>query len=239
LKEQSLKSKVAVVTGAGGGIGAALAKALAAEGCALALCGRRTNAIRAALRNLDSSAPVLVERCDVRQASSVEQFFRRVKQKFGRVDILINNAGVSHAMQPVSKLSEKVWRDVLDTNLTGTFLCTREALAMMPRGGAIVNNLSVASQRVFANQAAYIAAKHGVLGLTNTLREELRPKRIRVVALIPGPTATDIWDQFMPKAKRESMMSPEAVAKTVVDALKTPGNAVVEEIRLMPLAGEL
>jgi NAD(P)-dependent dehydrogenase (short-subunit alcohol dehydrogenase family) len=139
----------------------------------------------------------------------------------------------------VSKLSEKVWRDVLNTNLTGMFLCTRAALALMPRGGAIVNNLSVASQRVFTGQAAYIASKHGALGLTNTLREELRPKGIRVIALVPGPTATDIWNQFMPEAKRASMMSPEAVASAVVEALKAPGNAVVEEIRLMPLAGTL
>jgi NAD(P)-dependent dehydrogenase (short-subunit alcohol dehydrogenase family) len=239
LKERSLKNKVAVITGAGGGMGVALATALAAEGCALALGGRRTTAIRAALRELESSVPVLVERCDVREGSSVERFYRRVKQKFGRVDILINNAGISHAMQPVSKLSEKVWRDVLDTNLTGMFLCTRAALALMPRGGAIVNNLSVASQRVFTGQAAYIASKHGALGLTNTLREELRPKGIRVIALVPGPTATDIWDQFMPGAKRASMMSPEAVASAVVEALKAPGNAVVEEIRLMPLAGTL
>jgi NAD(P)-dependent dehydrogenase (short-subunit alcohol dehydrogenase family) len=239
LKERSLKNKVVVITGAGGGIGAALAKALAAEGCALALGGRRTVVIRTGLRGLKSSAPVLVERCDVREGSSVATFFRSVKQKFGRVDILVNNAGISHAMQPAAKLTEKVWRDVLDTNLTGTFLCTRAALALMPRGGAIVNNLSVASQRVFTGQAAYIASKHGALGLTNTLREELRPKGIRVIALLPGPTATDIWDQFMPRVRRTNMMSPEAVAEAVAEALKMAGNAVVEEIRLMPVAGSL
>jgi NAD(P)-dependent dehydrogenase (short-subunit alcohol dehydrogenase family) len=239
LKEPFLKNKVVVITGAGGGMGAALATALHSEGCTLALAGRRTTVIHAALRGLKSSRSVLVERCDVREGSSVEQLFRRVKQKFGRVDILINNAGISHAMQPVSKLTEKVWRDVLETNLTGMFLCTRAALALMPRGGAIVNNLSVASQRVFAGQAAYIASKHGAMGLTNTLREELRPKGIRVIAMIPGPTATDIWDQFMPKANRASMMSPEAVASAIVQALKAPGHAVVEEIRLMPLAGSL
>jgi NAD(P)-dependent dehydrogenase (short-subunit alcohol dehydrogenase family) len=239
LKEYSLKNKVAVITGAAGGIGAALVSVLAAEGCALALSGRRTSAIRSVLRECKPSSPALIERCDVRDGASVGQFFRRVRQKFGRVDILINNAGISHGMQPVSKLAEKIWQDVLDTNLTGTFLCTRAALALMPRGGAIVNNLSIASQRVFAGQAAYIASKHGALGLTDTLREELRPKGIRVIALVPGATATDIWNQFMPKANRDAMMSPEAVASIVVNVLKTRGNAVVEEIRLIPLAGSL
>ncbi len=239
MKERSLANKVAVITGAGGAIGSALAKALAAEGCALALGGRRTSAIRAALRDSKPSIPVLLERCDVREGGSVDQFFHSVKQKFGRVDILINNAGISHAVHAVSKLTEKLWREVLDTNLTGMFLCTRAALMLMPRGGAIVNNLSVASQRVFAGQAAYIASKHGALGLTNTLREELRPKGIRVIALLPGPTATSIWNQFMPDANRAAMMSAETVAAEVVKALKTPGNAVVEEIRLMPLSGTL
>jgi NAD(P)-dependent dehydrogenase (short-subunit alcohol dehydrogenase family) len=239
LKEYFLKNKVAVITGAAGGIGAALVSALAAEGCALALGGRRISTVRSVLRECKPSPPALIERCDVRDGSSVQQFFSKIQQEFGRVDILINNAGISHDMQPVSKLAEKIWRDVLDTNLTGTFLCTRAALALMPRGGAIVNNLSIASQRVFAGQAAYIASKHGAMGLTNTLREELRPRGIRVIALVPGATATDIWNQFMPKANREAMMSTEAVASTVVNALKMRGNAVVEEIRVMPLAGSL
>jgi NAD(P)-dependent dehydrogenase (short-subunit alcohol dehydrogenase family) len=239
LNERSLKNKVAVITGAGGGIGAAMARALAAQGCALALAGRRPSSIRAAGRRLPASTQLLIERCDVRDSASVRQFFRAVKQKFGRADILINNAGISHVLEPVSQLSERVWRDVLETNLTGMFLCTQAALALMPRGGAIVNNLSVASHRVFSGQAAYCASKHGALGLTNTLREELRARGIRVIALLPGATATDIWNQFMPKARRAAMMSPEAVAASVVAALKLPGNAVVEEIRLMPLGGAL
>jgi short-subunit dehydrogenase len=109
----------------------------------------------------------------------------------------------------------------------------------MPDGGAIVNNLSIAAQRVFSGQAAYIASKHGAQGLTDTLREELRPRGIRVIALVPGATATDIWDQFMPQANRAAMMSPEAVASAVVSALKVAGNAVVEEVRVMPMGGSL
>ena len=116
---------------------------------------------------------------------------------------------------------------------------TQAALAVMKRGSTIVNNLSIAAERVFPGSAAYIASKHGALGFTNTLREELRPKGIRVIALLPGATDTAIWDVLWPKAPRRKMMSAETVARAVVEALLLPENATMEKIVLLPSAGTL
>jgi len=139
----------------------------------------------------------------------------------------------------VDKLPLPLWHDVIETNLTGTFLVTQAALAIMKRGGTIVNNLSIAAHRVFAGSAAYNASKHGTLGFTNTLREELRPKGIRVIALLPGATNTDIWKTFWPQAPRKKMMSPATVANAVVNAILLPPNATVEALEILPTAGTL
>jgi NAD(P)-dependent dehydrogenase (short-subunit alcohol dehydrogenase family) len=129
--------------------------------------------------------------------------------------------------------------EVIDTNLNGLFLVTQAALAVMKRGSTIVNNLSVAAERVFPGSAAYNASKHGALGFTDTLREELRPKGIRVIALMPGATDTAIWDALWPRAPRRKMMSAEAVAQAVVGALRLPENTTAEKIVLMPSIGTL
>jgi short-subunit dehydrogenase len=113
------------------------------------------------------------------------------------------------------------------------------ALAVMKRGGTIVNNLSIAAERVFPGSAAYTASKHGALGFTDTLREELRPKGIRVVALMPGATDTAIWETMWSKVPRRKMMSAETVARTVVNALFLPENTTEEEIVVMPSSGTL
>jgi NAD(P)-dependent dehydrogenase (short-subunit alcohol dehydrogenase family) len=176
---------------------------------------------------------------DVRSEKDVRALFRLIKKEFERVDILVNNAGIAHAPLNIQDLPLETWREVLDTNLTGMFLCTRAALPLMRTGGVIVNNLSVAARDVFAGQAAYCAAKHGALGFTDTLREEVRERGIRVISLLPGPTATDIWNQFMPEAPRDKMMSPEIVARAVVNAITLPENATVEELRLGPTTGNV
>jgi NAD(P)-dependent dehydrogenase (short-subunit alcohol dehydrogenase family) len=177
--------------------------------------------------------------CDVRSERDVRALFRFVKKTFGRVDILINNAGVAHPMRNVEKMPLQVWREVIDTNLTGMFLCTRAALPLMRKGGVIVNNLSVAARDVFPGESAYCASKHGALGFTDTLREEVRGRGIRVIALLPGPTSTDLWKQFWPDAPREKMMSRETVASALIAAITLPENATVEELRIGPTAGNL
>jgi NAD(P)-dependent dehydrogenase (short-subunit alcohol dehydrogenase family) len=119
------------------------------------------------------------------------------------------------------------------------FLATREILPLMRRGGTIVNNLSIAAKRVFPGWSAYNASKHGALGLTDTLREELRPRGIRVVALLVGATDTDIWESPWPNAPRKKMMSAETVAGAVVDAILLPADSTVEEVTIRPTAGSL
>jgi NAD(P)-dependent dehydrogenase (short-subunit alcohol dehydrogenase family) len=169
----------------------------------------------------------------------VDDLFRSIRRESRRIDILINNAGIACANLTVDKLSYPVWKDVLATNLDGTFLVTQAALALIPRGGTIVNNLSIAAPRVFAGSAAYNASKHGALGLTNTLREELRPRGIRVIGLFPGATDTEIWKTLWPQAPRKKMMSSETVARAVVNAIVLPSNATVETLEILPSSGTL
>lgn len=233
---QAFRGKVALVTGASRGIGAAIVRALAAEGCEVIACARSVEALDHLKRE---ATQVLPYACDVREQSSVESLFKSIKKKFERIDILINNAGIAHALLNVEKLDPEAWEDVIATNLTGMFLVTRAALPLMPAGGSIVNNLSVAAQGTFAGESAYCASKHGGLGFTNTLRDELRPKGIRVIALMPGPTDTEIWNQFWPDAPREKMMSAETVARAVVNALLLPPECTVEELVLRPTSGSL
>jgi NAD(P)-dependent dehydrogenase (short-subunit alcohol dehydrogenase family) len=239
-KTARLHGKVALITGATRGIGLAIARALAAEGCNLILTARNESALARVSRELTpAKIRVLAHPCDVRDPYSVDALFRAARQQFGRLDILVNNAGTAHKSLPVERLPYPVWMDVLQTNLSGTFLVTQAALAMMKRGGTIVNNLSIAANRVFAGSAAYNASKHGALGFTNTLREEVRPKGIRVIGLLPGATDTGIWMTLWPQAPRRKMMSPNTVAEAIVAAILLPANATVETIEILPTTGTL
>jgi NAD(P)-dependent dehydrogenase (short-subunit alcohol dehydrogenase family) len=235
-----LRSQVALVTGATRGIGLAIARALAVEGCNLIVTARSQSALARVGRELASAQVQIMAHClDVRDPHSVEALVRAARQRFKRLDILINNAGIAHPNLRVEKLPFPLWKDVLETNLNGMFLVTQAALAMMKRGGTIVNNLSIAATRVFPGSAAYNASKHGALGLSNTLREELRPRGIRVIALLPGATDTDIWTTLWPQAPRRKMMSPATVAASVVQAILLPAHATVETLEILPTVGTL
>jgi NAD(P)-dependent dehydrogenase (short-subunit alcohol dehydrogenase family) len=204
-----LIGRVALVTGATRGIGLAISRALAREGCSVILTGRDQTALSrvgkelARLRGTNNRIHILAQACDIRDPHSVDALFRAIREEYSRLDILVNNAGVAQANLPVDKLPFPIWKDVLATNLDGTFLITQAALAIMRRGGTIVNNLSIAANRVFPGLAAYNASKHGVLGFTNTLREELRPRGIRVIGVLPGATDTDIWKTLWPRPHAE------------------------------------
>ena len=231
---------MALVTGATRGIGLAIAHALGDEGCNLVLTARNESALVRLSRELASShIQVLAQPGDVRDPHSVDALFGSARRQFKRLDVLINNAGIGHPNLSVAKLPFPIWKDVLETNLDGMFLITQAALAMMKRGGTIVNNLSIAANRVFAGSAAYNASKHGALGLTNTLREELRPRGIRVIALLPGATDTDIWSTLWPEAPRRKMMSPETVARAVIQSILLPADATIETLEILPTAGTL
>ena len=235
-----LSGKVALITGASRGIGLAIARKLAAEGCDLVLTGRSISALKSAEKELARRRiRVLTQACDVRDPQSVKALAAATTKHFRHVDVLINNAGISQPSLSVEKLDYETWKDVIDTNLNGMFLVTHEILPLMRRGATIVNNLSLAATRVFAGLSAYDASKFGALGFTDTLRVELRPKGIRVIALIPGATDTDIWNTLWPDAPRKKMMSAETVATAIVSALSLPENSTVEELKLQPTAGAL
>src|SRR5579859_3353341 len=245
LRQGKLSGRLALVTGANRGIGLAIARALAREGCNLVITGRDERALAKARMELEKLQPaklslhVLAQACDVRFPESVDYLFALIRALHKPLDILISNAGIGHPNRKVGELPYPIWMDVIDTNLNGLFLMTQAALAVMRRGGVIVNNLSIAAERVFQGSTAYNASKHGGLGFTDTLREELRPKGIRVIALMPGATDTAIWDTLWPKAPRRKMMSADTVARTVVDALLLPENATVEKLVVMPSSGTL
>ena len=236
----ALNGRVALITGATQGIGFAIAQTLAREGASVILVSRSQSRLDQTARKLrQGPAKVLAVSCDVRQPAQVMALASEVREQFRRLDILINNAGVAHSNLNVSELPYDSWREVIDTNLTGTFLVTQALLPLMKRGSAIVNNLSIAAKRVFPGASAYNASKHGALGFTDTLREELRPRGIRVIALLPGATDTAIWNTFWPEAPRKKMMSAETVAQAVINVLALPANSTVEELTLLPSEGTL
>lgn len=232
--------RVAVITGGSRGIGLALARVFAGAGYTLVITGRNAAQLERARRELRKTADSIQSLvCNVADPVAVKQAFAQISGGFKSIDVLVNNAGIAHDLLPIEKLPLATWKQVIDTNLTGTFLVTQAALPLMKSGSTIVNNLSVAAVQPFEGMAAYNASKFGALGFTRVLREEVRKRGIRVLALIPGATDTDIWQQFWPDAPRAKMITPETVAEAVLHAVSAPPEASVEEIVIGPTAGVL
>ena len=236
-----LEGKVALVTGASRGIGCAIARALLDEGAHTFLVSRRREAVRklaAAWNAAGGRAEALS--ADVTREREVYGLIARVKKRSGRLDILINNAGV-FTYKPFGKTTLEDWRSNIDTNLTGTFLCTRAALPLLKRkrGGHILNIISVAGREAYENCSAYCASKFGALGLSRVLAEELRPFGIRVTAILPGPVRTKMIQKLGLRVPKGRILEPEDVARTVVEALTQPQRASLEEIVLRPARGSL
>jgi NAD(P)-dependent dehydrogenase (short-subunit alcohol dehydrogenase family) len=165
--------KIAVVTGAGSGIGKAVALALLADGYGVALAGRRRELLERTAAEAAHPALALVVPTDVRDPEAVQALFAAVQERFGRLDLLFNNAGIFVPGVEIDALSVAQWQAMVDTNLTGAFLCAREAFRMMkrqdPRGGRIINNGSLAAHAPRPNSAAYTATKHAITGLTKSI----------------------------------------------------------------------
>ena len=223
-----------MITGGSRGIGLALARTFAAAGYQVIITGRDQARLEAAAKGLEQGSCVHPLVCDVTDPAAVEKAFHDIGKARGSIDVLVNNAGTAHGLAPVEELPVETWKQVIDTNLTGMFLVTRAALPLMQAGSIIVNNLSVAAVQPFAGMSAYNASKFGGMGFTQALREDLRKRGIRVVALLPGATDSDIWQQFWPDAPREKMDSPETVAQAVLHAVSAPANVSLDEIRVMP-----
>lgn len=245
---EPLAGKVALVTGGSRGIGHAIAVELARRGCHVIITGRDEATLKMALSEGQgeahakqdlSSAGLSSFVCDVRDAKQIAELGAHIRQTHGGLDFLVNNAGVAHPLKDIEGLSIEDWKAVIDTNLTGLFLVTREMVALLRGGGAVVNNLSVASEKSFAGFSGYCASKAGALAFTNVLREEMRKRGVRVIALKPGAVSTGIWEQFWPEAPRGKMMSAVSVARMVGEAVSLPPRAAVDEISINPAEGVL
>lgn len=188
--------KVAIVTGAGTGIGKAAALALLQDGYQVALAGRRSEPLEAVAAQSGAGKRALVLPTDVSDEDSVRRLFERTVQAFGRVDVLFNNAGVNAPGIPLEDLTLAQWKNVVDINLTGMFLCIQQAFRVMkaqtPRGGRIINNGSISAHAPRPNSIAYTATKHGVMGLTKTASLDGRKYDIAVGQIDIGNAATEM-----------------------------------------------
>ncbi len=236
-----LGGQAAIVTGAGRGIGRAVALALAREGAAVAVAARTRSEIEAVAEEIRSrGARALPVQADVTREGSVAELVARTLAEFNRLDVLVTAAG-SAAFGPVidSKLDE--WESMMAVNLRGVFLACRAVLAPMVgrRRGTIINIVSVAAKRAVPGCAAYTASKHGVLGFTQALAEEVRPHGIRVGAICPGAVNTRLWDSVPDPPDRSLMLRPEDVAETAVLMASLPPRAALEDLTILPSAGIL
>ena len=234
-----MDERIVVVTGAARGIGRAIAIELLEAGFFTALCSRNPQTATSLETEISSFAGnFMISSVDISVEEKVERFISSVAEKRGKIDVLINNAGVVYT-GPVEKTDAGQWDEMMAVNAKGTFLMVKHTLPLMPRGGHIVNIGSNASKKGFPGWAAYCASKFAVLGFTNSLREEVRDRGIKVSAVLPGPTKTDIWDSLGGEWNRAKMMSPEITAKTVLSVINQPREANIDEIDIVPSTGSL
>ncbi len=244
------EGRIAVITGAGSGIGRGVAVSLLGAGYRVVLAGRREEALRTTLAGHEGRG--LVVPTDVTDEVSVRALFERVRAEYGRADVLFNNAGLFGASAPLEDMSLEQWQAVIDTNLTGAFLCAREAFRLMkeqrPQGGRIINNGSVSAQVPRPHAAAYTASKHAVTGLTKTISLEGRAYGIACGQIDIGNAVTELSAAFGRGAlqadgtvKAEPRMDVRPVVDAVLYMAGLPLDANVQSMTLMatnmPLVG--
>ena len=232
---QPLAGQVAVVTGAGRGIGAAIARKLAAMGATAVLCGRTQATLDATAKSiLDAGGKTEVIPCDVTILHQLEYAATRVDSTFGRLDILVNNAGVGGFNEALHNLLPEDWDRILNTNLRGVYFTIRAFAPMMIRSyyGHIINISSLAGKNALPNGAAYAASKWGLNGLTYSVAEEMRAHNIRVSTVCPGSTETEL----SPHAGKDpaKMLQPEDIAHAVAMLVTQSPQSFVSEILVRP-----
>jgi NAD(P)-dependent dehydrogenase (short-subunit alcohol dehydrogenase family) len=236
--------KVAVVTGAGSGIGRAAALALLREGYAVVLAGRRADALQETARAALAGAKSLVVPTDVTKPESVKELFAKTVATFGRLDVLFNNAGIGSPPVPLEEFSIEKWRQIVDVNLTGAFLCLQAAYRVMkeqsPRGGRIINNGSISAHAPRLNSAPYTATKHGITGLTKSAALDGRKYDIAVGQIDIGNAETQMTAKMKEGVLQsdgslavEPTMDVEAVARGVVYMASLPLDANVLYMTVM------
>ncbi len=244
---------VAIVTGGGTGIGRAVALALASEGYSVVVAGRRAQPLQqTATDAVAAGGRMLAVTSDVTDTASVRRLFAETQKTYGRLDLLFNNAGQSAPATPLEDISLEQWRSVIETNLSGPFLCTQQAIRMMksqqPRGGRIINNGSISAHSPRPDSAAYTAAKHGITGLTKSTSLDCRRYDIACGQIDIGNAATEMTAGFGQGALQadgtievEPTMDVECVARAVVFMAGLPLDANVQFMTVvatkMPFVG--
>src|SRR5688572_19749485 len=228
------EKRVALVTGAGSGIGRATALAFLREGFRVVLAGRDSARLARVIGEAGAGAQALAVVADVRQPDQVKSLFDATREKFGRLDVLFNNAGLNAPFLPLEDMRYEKWREVIDTNLTGAFLCTQQAFRIMkaqdPRGGRIINNGSISAHVPRANSAPYTASKHAITGLTKSTSLDGRQYDIACGQIDIGNALTELARS---SPKPEPMFDVDHVANAVLQMAKLPLEANVQFMTIM------
>lgn len=236
-----MEKKIIWITGASTGIGRELAKVLAKSGNIVVVTARRKSRLTSLVNEIKfagNKASAFV--CNVTSERSVQITTKRIREKYGRIDCLINNAGVT-VFKSLQETKVYDYDYVLNTNLRGAFLCIKAVLPEMMRRkkGHIINILSVAASKPFVNSAVYSASKSGLLAMANCLREEVRRFNIKVTNILPGATETPMWDSKARQKYHRRMMTPKELAITIASVIDTPKKVHLEEVVIRPLKGDL
>src|SRR5262249_14044754 len=227
-----LAGQVALVTGATRGIGRSIAERLLKAGMEVIICARRQADVDKAVAEVRSQGRVRGKACDVGRYEEVADLFRLIKTDVGRLDVLVNNAGIG-LFQPVDQLPPQGWRQVIDTNLSGVFYCTREAVPLLKAQGRgfIINIGSLAGKNAMAGGAAYNASKFGLIGLTEASMLDLRHDNIRVSCVMPGNVATEFGGTGGPQSWKRA---PQDSAETVLHLLELPERTLASQVEIRP-----
>jgi short-subunit dehydrogenase len=226
-----------LITGASRGIGRAIAEKLAAKDAELLLHGRDTVALAQTRKAIEPNcAKVTLLVHDLAKLSGVSDLIAEVGKE--PIDLLVNNAGVA-VVKPFGEITPIEWEQTVGVNITAPFMLTQRFAPRMHPGSSVVNILSVAAKTGFPNWSAYCMSKFALEGLSQSIREELRDRKIRVINVYPAATDTDIWNQIEGKWPRHKMISPEDVASAVAYALSRPADVALENITLSSLTGNL
>lgn len=241
MENMNLQGKVVLVTGAGSGLGEATARAFARAGCAVACVDINREAAGRVSNELEAQgSKSLATRCDVSDASSVQNAVQLTSTRFGRLDILVNCAAIDHTLS-IEEMTIEQWDQVMAVNLRGPFLLAKAALPHMraQRSGHIINIASTAATRAWANAAAYHASKWGLRGFSRALGVEGRPYGIRVTTIIPGGMRTHFFDRFVeqgiPMPEEENLQDPATVADAIVYATMMPPESALQEMIITPV----